>query len=230
MITNSTTPTNTPNTININNVDIDEPEVGTDEDGQVIYNNWTKNNIATMRLWKFNLLKSVFIYNFVLEKYKKKVDNGLTVAMILGYVNFVVNGISAALLAINKNYVWISFGLSIGTLVISAIITILNSLLQIRGWSDNVSKYSVFVDKVDNFYSLISNLLILPDKIKTDAISFIKTQNKTYLDITMQSPTIYPSDYEIANSKFTEYIKNESVDYTMEQKYGQINDNVIDFV
>lgn len=217
------------NNDNINVVDPDNPTVYVDNNGVQIYNNWTDGNIATVRTWKLNLFKSVFIYSYVLEKYKKILNSTLTIAMILGYVNSIVNGVSTALLAIGKNYVWVTFGLSIATLTISTIITILNSLLQIRGWSGIVSEYSVFVDKINSFYSLISNLLILPNKIKTDAITFIKDQNKTYLDIMMKSPSLQPSDYTKANNKFVQYIKNESVNYTVEQKYGQ-NDNVIDIV
>jgi len=226
--TNNNATNNATNNI-INDIDSDEPSISVDGTGKTIYNGWTDNNITTVRVWKINLFKSVFIYNFVLEKYRKLVNNALTIAMILGYVTSILNGITAALLAIGKNYVWVSFGLSISTLVISTIITILNSILQIRGWSDLVSKYSVFVDKIDNFYSLISNLLILPDKIKANAVTFIKTQNKSYLDITMQSPTVYSSDYESANNNFVKYIKNESVNYAAEQKYCQ-NDTIIDLV
>lgn len=213
----------------IETIDPDNPEINIDDNGQTIYNNWTENNIRTIRNWKINLLKSAYIFSYTLNKYKSKVDRVLIYAMILGYITTIIAGISSALSAISNKYIWTLFGLSIGSLIMNTLVTILNTILKIKNWSSIITKYSVYVDKINNFYSTISNLLLLPDKIKIDAIEFIKTNNKIYLDILMQMPIINQNDYDTANIEYCNYIKNNDVNYTIQQKYGQ-KDNIIDII
>jgi len=212
----------------INNVEANDIFT-TMDDNKIVYNNWTENNINTVRTWKRYLFKYVFIYNYVSEKYKSIVNNSLIFAIILGYLNSIINGISTALLSSGKNYIWLNLGLSISTLVLSTLITIINSVLQIKGWSKLISSYSVFIDKIEKLYTILSNLLTLPNKLKTDAVKFIEKHNKQYLDTLIHSPNILPSDYIIANKKYIDHIKNQSVNFIVEQKYGQ-NDCIIDIV
>lgn len=194
-----------------------------------INESWTDKNINIIRSWKINLFKLVYIYNVVLEKYKSKVNSYLITAMIFGYISTLLGAIISALLGINKHYVWPSFGLSVVISVINMIITILNSCLSIKGWSPIVTKYTLYIDKIDDLYIMLSNTLLLLEKSKIDADIFIEVQNKIYLNLLNSAPSILPSDYMEGYKKYIEYIETDNANNIIEQKYGK-NDDIINVI
>jgi hypothetical protein len=191
-----------------------------------IHNNWTEQNIITVRTWKQHLLKSIVIYNYTLEKYKKRLNIVMILAMTFGYINTLLTAIISVLSIISQDYLWIIFGFSVASLVINAFITILNIILKNTEWSKMVTKYSAYLDKLDTCYVTIANLLILPKKMRQDAHIFIKRQNKEYLRITKSVPNVFGSDYATANEKYRKFIEGGEIDYTIEQKYCQRDDKI----
>lgn len=209
----------------LNNVNTGGPiECIDDTTGKKVYNNWSEQNLTTVRYWKKNMLKSIIIYGFANEQYKKRINLVTMTAMILGYISTLIAAIMSALTAIRKPSIWIIFGFSIASLCINTTITILNTAIKMSNWQRCVTQYSRFVDKLDSFYATISNILMLPDKLRLDAVVFIKKQNKEYLRLTRQTPDLNPSDYNKANLKYRKFMENSETDYTLDQKYGHMDD------
>lgn len=192
-------------------------------DGKYIYNNWTDQNKETIKSWKESVSKASFIYEVVLEKYKKRVDYVLIAALLFNTVATLLTAVSTAILATNANLIWVGFGFNVAILLLQAIVTLFNGALKVRGWSDIVTTLSTFIEKIDNFYGTISNELLLPDQLKSDAIEFITKESKNYLNITQQSPNIYPSDYRMANKKYKKFLETEDagLNFKVAQKYKQ---------
>jgi len=203
--------------------------VGIDPNGNTVYNGWTDNNTDTVRAWKTNVQKSGFVYNTVLTKYTSLNDGVLKWVMILGYIVTLLSSVITALLAISSKYIWVSFGFSVASLTLTCIITILNSLLKISGWSDLITKYARFLDRLNDFYALVSNTLLLPAQLRVDAPTFIQKQNATYLDINMSIPVLSQSDYNYANKKYADFIQDNETNYILAAKYNQ-NDAIIDII
>ncbi len=189
--------------------------------GKTIYNNWTSQNIKTIMIWKKNLLKSIVIYNFALEKYKKRLNWILIVAMILGYITTLLSATIFILSIISVNYIWIILGFSITSLGMNITITILNIILKNTEWTKMVTRYASYINRLDSCYATIANLLILPEKMREDAIVFIRKQNKEYLKTTRTVPDLLPSDYATGLAKYRKFIESGDIDFSIQQKYCQ---------
>lgn len=184
-------------------------ETSEEENGIKVYNGWTKENINTVELWKDNLKKSLIVYNYVLEKYKKRTDFILIVAMSLGYMMTLIATICTTLSSMKGSYIWIIFIFSIISLCLSTLVAILNSILKIAGWSTLVTNYTSFLAKADDLYDVIANILELPDKLRINADSFIKQNNNTYLSLFKDPPFVYITDYENAIDNSKKILEND---------------------
>ena len=196
---------------------------------KTVYNNWTKSNTDTIRHWKTSVSKASFVYDVVLEKYKTIVDKTLVWAFILGTISTILAAISSAILVVDKDLVWVGVGFNISIFILNGVVTILNGRVKIYKWGELVTNLSTYIEKLDSFYAEISSELVLPDKLRNDAVDFIKKQDNTYLNIMRQSPDIYTSDYTNANKKYKDFIEDNTLNYKFAQKYNS-NDAVIDIV
>ncbi len=198
--------------------------------GIKVYNNWTQKNAETIRSWKTSVIKASFIYEVVLEKYKKRVDNILLWAFILSTVATIISAISSALLTIDEpSYKWIAFGFNVALFIINGVTSILNGAIKIYKWDELVTKLSNFIEKLDSFYATISSELVLPDALRQDAVEFIKKEDQNYLTIMQQSPNIYPSDTKTANKMYEEFVNDNTVNFKHAQRYNA-DDGAIDIV
>lgn len=198
--------------------------------GHKVYNNWTNKNMTTIRNWKTSIIKASFIYEVVLEKYKKRVDNILLWAFILSTIATIISGIASALLTIDDTrYKWVAFGFNVALFVINGATTVLNGAIKIYKWDELVTKLSNFIEKMDSFYAAVSSELVLPDTLRQDAIEFIKKEDQSYLTIMQQSPNIYSSDTKKANKMYEEFIKDNTVNFKHAQRYNA-DDGAIDIV
>ena len=192
------------------------------------YNNWTDKNTQTVRSWKSSVSKASFIYESVLEKYKKKLDNTLLLALLFNTIATILSAISVSLLTID-DYRWVAFGFNVVLFILNGCVTLLNGKIKIYKWDELVTTVSIFIEKLDQFYAVIANELVLPDHLRGDAIKFIKDESSNYLTIMQQSPQVYPSDYKIANDDYKKFIEDNSVNFKISQKYNN-DDSVIDIV
>lgn len=212
----------------LNIVNTHTPAKQIDEsNGKIIFNDWSEQNIKTIRMWKANLLKSIVIYTHALYKYKSRLNFVMTFAMSLAYITTLLTAIISVLSIISKDYRWVVFAISLASLIINTLLTVLNIILKNTGWSKMVTKFSAYINKLDSSYASISNLLMLPDKMKMNAVEFIKKQNKEYLEIIKSVPNLSPSDHDAAHEKYRKFIQNGEIDFSIEQKYCYQDDIVL---
>ena len=169
--------------------------------------------------------KASFIYETVLEKYKKRHNRILLYALIFNTIINIVSAISSAILAINdEDFIWIAFGFNVFIFMGTGIATVLTGTLKIFKWDQKVTEMTKFIEKLDSFYSEISSELLLPPQLRTNALEFIKREDANYLNIMRQSPNIYRSEFIKANKKFKNFIKDNSLNFKIAQKFGWAQD------
>ena len=208
------------------------PDVAIDIDlgvnGQVS-NNWTEPNKKTLRDWKASLAKATFIYQYILEGAKKKLNRILVIVMLIGGLSTILSGVSAmVLLNDTPEYKRAALVVSAITFVLGVLITMLTSAIKIYKIDDTVSSSSTYIEKIDQIQSEISNTLVLPDALKEDAIDFITRENKDYLNLIKQSPDIDLSTEQEALLQYNQYLQAEGLSFKLSQKYG--SDSMIDVV
>lgn len=197
--------------------------------GETIYNNWSKTNTDTVRNWKHSISTASFIYQTVLEKYKGKLDKFLIVALIFSTLNTIVSAVSSALLVVDDtSYIWIIFGFNVTMFILNGIVTVINGSIKIFKWDELVTSISNFIEKLDGFYATISSQLVLPAKLRGNAVEFIKDENIDYVRLMQQSPDLTPSDYKLAGGKYKEFLEDNSLNFKVAQKYNE--DAVIDII
>ncbi len=184
------------------------------ETGKRVYNNWTKENERTVKDWKTTISKTSFICEDVKEKCSKVLQNLLIIAMVAGAINTMLSGISATVIGTdpsNPTLARISFVFLIVITFMQGTVTAITGAIKILKLDEKVNDLSTYIQKLDNFYAILSSELKLSHKLRRDAIDFIIKQDEQFLQIMQQSPNISPSEYQNANNKFMEFIKNGSI-------------------
>ena len=189
-------------------------------------NNWNEQNSNTVRAWKNYTLKSIIIYNSVLTKYNKRSSTVSIFVLFMGYLATLISSITTAVSAISKQYIWIIFGLSVSLFVINGLMSFFQSVIKLKNWNEIEKKYMVYIAKLDNFYDVISNILILPEELRIDAIEFIKEQNNAYLMICKESPILSNEDSKYGMEQYKQFLQNNENNYAMETKYKNRDDVV----
>jgi len=209
------------------NIDLENICINNLVNSRKIYNNWTQQNMDTLKIWKQNVSKASFIYETVLEKYKRKVNRLQIVTLIISALASIISAVSSALVAIeNEKFVWIIFSFNIILFIFNSTNTVMNGILKITKWDNLITEISAYIERLDSFYVTISSEIILPDKLRKNALDFIKKEDQNYLNIMQQCPNIYPSDYINANTKYKQFMQDNSINYKVAQKY--CNDAKID--
>lgn len=193
-----------------------------------IANNWTDKNEKTLRAWKMSLSKALFVYETVLEVFEKKNNKIKVIVLILSIVSTIISSISTFALTNTTDEIYGTIALVINILmiIINAVMSFMNGYVQIYRLDKRVKNYTSYIDKLDQFYSEIANILILPAKLRPDALEFIKNKNKQYLDILKNSPTIPSTENANALIKYEKYLKDSSEYFKFAQKYN--SDTIID--
>lgn len=172
---------------------------------------WNDENTETIRNWKESIAKSTFIYQVVLEKYKKTLKDLMHVGLIFGVIQSVVSGITSTMLSVDeKTYRYISIALSILTFLISIIINYVNGRIKLYELNDNVTCLSNYIIKADEFYFKISTELSKPKKLREDAIKLITEESNRYLKILNESPEIDNSDYKNATKEYYNFLEDDT--------------------
>ncbi|QKF94290.1 hypothetical protein QKU48_gp0832 [Fadolivirus algeromassiliense] len=209
----------------INNPNETEPYINNDTS-----NNWTDTNANTLRNWKQSLSKASFIYQYVLESAKNKLNKILLIALILSTLSSVISGISSLALTVDSpNYKLAALIINISLFVISVLITFLNGAVKIYKWDEIVASYTAYIEKMDQLYSVIASELVLPPSLRDNALEFIKNQSEIYLNLIRQSPDIDSSLYRYANKEYVKFLQDDSINFKCSQKYKN-DDSMIEVV
>lgn len=213
-------------------------------DGNQYFNNWSPANTEVLRTWKTSLAKASFIYQYVVETTRIRLNRILIIALIISTISTIISGISTIALTVNSSvkivdgnsttttsvenptYKLVALIINAIVFVLSAIITILNGAIKIYKLDETVSIITPYIEKLDQIYSKIANELVLPEALREDAITFIKRESDNYLKLIQQSPDIDKSIEHRAMNKYNDYLKDTGINFRLSQKYG--NDAIID--
>lgn len=194
-------------------------------------NNWTDNNIKTLRAWKASLAKALFIYQYVLEIFEKKNNKIKVIVLIFSVISTIISAISTYALT-NKNdptSIIVALIINIIMILINGTMSFLNGYVQIYNLDKKVKIYTTYIAQLDNLYSNISSELILPYKLRTAAFEYIKNKNEAYQNLLKNNPNIPSSEHNLAIKQYNKFIENSSKYLKFAEKYKE-NDTIIEVV
>ena len=210
------------------------------------FNNWSPANTDVLRTWKISLAKTSFIYQYVLDSTKNKLDKLLIFALILSVISTIFSGISTISLTVNtkitiitnnsttemsmnnQSYKTLALVINIILFVFTALISLSNGIIKIYKYDETVAQISSYIERLDQIYSVIANELILPDILREDAVTFIKRENDNYLKLLQQSPNIDKTMEHNAILKYNVYLVDNGNNFNISQKYN--NDAMIEVI
>ena len=175
---------------------------------KITENGWTKETNDILFDWKINASKIIFIYGFILNKYKKKVENYLIYALLSSTLGTVLSGVVALILGLYQDdsvWGWLVFGLSIAMIVIDGTSLVCNGILVIKKYPEITTSLSSYKQKLNNFYAIISSQYRLPFRLRNDGDTFIKQENESRTELIQEAPDVDMKDYEEGESKFKEF-------------------------
>lgn len=191
-------------------------------------NNWTTDSYNTVNSWKTSLIKSYFIYQFLVDKYKTKWNRMLILVLLFSTAATLLAAANTAIQKVSddffKNQTLI---FNIILVVVNAIVLISNGIIKIYKFDNIVAEYTAYIEKVDQLCLIIHTQLMLPVHMREDASKFILKQNVDYTNIIKQSPTISTSDYNTAIKKYKNFISNDRDTSELTRKY-KIRTKLID--
>lgn len=194
-------------------------------------NNWTEENIQTVKAWLNTLTEASFICSIVLTKYQHRLNRCLIVALIFSSIATIITGISSLSLTVDtKTYNIISLALNIFLFILTALITIINGSIKILKFDDLIASLSSYIEKADCFRTTLISQLILPDDLRDDAINFIKVNSTTYTTLLGIIPNISPADYIEAKNQFGQFKTEKGINNfqcTQKYNYGTFNKKVV---
>jgi len=190
------------------------------------HNNWSDQNTKTVEYWKSIAEEYMFTHSILLEKYQTKMDKALILALIIGSLSTIAAAISSAILAISSNLIWVAFGFNIALFVMNMAVTVINGVVKIYRWDIIVSSISAFIEKVNSFYATITSQLLLPEKLRPDAVDFIQNTNKIYTDITNHTPEVSQSAYDSANKKYKKYLGDNNSYCKHSHKHSKVSTSI----
>lgn len=156
----------------------------------------------TLNEWKDRGGKLAFIYEYVIDKYRKLVSNyGLAAFIIISLTTL----LSLSNLGIKESdHPEIALGMKIATAILTSAATIASGVVQLRGWQPLVTACQKYLDTVENFVAIIISEQTLPLKFRTAPDEFILGQKDKYQSILSSAPDIPHDDYVIALEKYSE--------------------------
>lgn len=191
-----------------------------------VYNQWTEDNIKTVKTWKISTEYDAYIYKRVLQNYKKLLNRAFKCILILTTFSTIINSVAAALgIGEDPTYRYAVIAINILLAILSAIATAITGWVKIEKWDETVTNISTYLTKLDNFYSTIINQLVLDDKLRMDATEFIKKESTNYINIKKDDPDITPGDYRYGKKGYEKHLKENHDVYNITLQY-QSNDAI----
>jgi hypothetical protein len=172
-----------------------------------VINEWSSDNIALLTAWDEQTTKSLFIYEYILEKYRTKLNKWLIMTLVCTSISALLAGVSSALSAVGT-YMWIVFAFNIAIVMVSVIGSFVNGYISMEGWPDLVTTISGYSEKLNSFLCIIKTEAILPLTLRQKGNDFVVKENSIYTDLMQKSPQIDLSDYLEASDKFNTITKD----------------------
>lgn len=147
----------------------------------------------TIKEWRHRGATIAFIYDFILDKYRKRVDFftllaflliSLTSLLALG--NFGIN---------DGDYPELTLAFKAVNAVLATSATISAGIVRVRGWTYLVENCQKYLDTVEHFVASIISEQTLPMRIRINPEQFILQQKDKFQAILNSAPDISHDDY-----------------------------------
>jgi hypothetical protein len=171
-------------------------------------NGWSNDTEHILLGWKLSTTKMMFIYGFILNKYKTRLENFLIWSFICSTLSTFLAGTCALLLGVyieRSAIMWLTFGISMLMLFTDGISATLNGIMTIKKYPEYTTSLSSYKQKLNDFYAIISSQYMLPTRLRSDGDTFIRKENEVRTELVQEAPGIELEDYEAGHSKFEEF-------------------------
>ena len=167
---------------------------GIDTSSDTLYSPMTIEGYeGTLKEWKKKAIKFAFVYDYVVTKYRKKLNSSSLTAFVLTSLctllslgNFGLN---------DADYPTVSYAFKgiIATFTVSAAIS--TGISRVLGWNTLVESCQKYLDKVENLVASITSEQSLPMKYRTDPEQYILQHKDEFTAILNSAPDISHDDY-----------------------------------
>lgn len=196
----------------ISTININDDFSNQNNQNNVIENNWDSKTFKTAKEWKNTLEKQSFIFQSVLDKYKKSLNRCMFILFFVDTIITISSGISATSLTNNDEiYRKISLSLNILLFILGGINIFVNKYVEFKKYHEFIESLSSYILKIDNFDGTVSNILLLPPNIREDGIEFLKKENKNFLELINSSPNISNEDYSNGFKEYNLFLKDNNI-------------------
>lgn len=162
----------------------------------------TDNYEDVMRGWMKQGKKIAFIYECIMDKYRKRLRRWTLAAFVLTSITSLLSlgnfGIQ------EEDMPELTIAMKAATAALTTSSAIATGVISIFSWTQLVSSCQKYLDTVEHFVSSIISELTLPVKFRTDPDMFIMNQKDKYQAILNSAPDVPHSDYIIALEKYEE--------------------------
>ena len=185
-----------------------------------IINNWTLENNITITNWKEILMKTSFIYQYLLDKYKTRLNYIMIVSLLFSTLATLIAAIETTIQGVGKDkHTSIIFTVSIIGVLINAIVTFINGFIKIYKFDDILTSYTAYNEKVDGLCYVLIDQLGQPLELRDNATIFIAKHSEKYLNIMKDTPSISTSDLNEATAQYNKYLEDHHLNYKFSQKF-----------
>lgn len=148
---------------------------------------------ATIKEWKTRGKTLAFIYDFILHKYRRRVE----VFTLLGFLLMSMT----SLLALGnfgiseQTHPELTMAFKATNAVLTTVSAICIGIVRVKGWSNLVESCQKYLDIVEHFVATIISEQTLPVRLRLDPEEFITQQKDKFQTILNSAPDISHDDY-----------------------------------
>lgn len=147
----------------------------------------------TIKEWRQRGTTLAFIYDFVLDKYRKRID-------FFTLLSFILISLTSLLALGNfglsdEDFPELSLAFKAVNAVLATSATISAGIVRVRGWTYLVENCQKYLDTVEHFVASIISEQTLPMRIRIDPEQFILQQKDKFQAILNSAPDISHGDY-----------------------------------
>jgi len=154
----------------------------------------------TLRIWKEKSARLAFIYDFILSKYRRRINMFTLFAFLLTSMTSLL-ALSNVGLSENK-YPELALALKVTSAVITTCAAIATGIPRLFGWSSLVEVCQKYLDSVEYFIAAILSEEVLPKEFRRNPEEFITQRRDQFLSILGNAPDISHSDFLEASRKY----------------------------
>lgn len=147
----------------------------------------------TIKEWKMRGKTLAFIYDFILHKYRRRVE-------IFTLLGFLLMSMTSLLALGNfgiseQTHPELTMAFKATNAVLTTVSAICIGIVRVKGWSNLVESCQKYLDIVEHFVATIISEQTLPVRLRLDPEEFITQQKDKFQTILNSAPDISHDDY-----------------------------------